>query len=265
MPQAFDLGQIQNQPRTLYRGRVNVGFQSLASFNEGVSAPTVTYPNMIWADIGSHQIKQRNSSNTAWTVIGTVGDTWKFTNVDTPPNEFTTGDLKPTYKIFPDPGWVMVRDGTIGDQFSQATERAHADCEALFRLIWNNIGNNAYIVSYGNPISKGSSAAADWAAHRSILLGPAMGRVIGIAGVGPGLSARWHGSWVGEETHLQTIDEMPMHGHATQEYAGVGGGAGNRISAQTTTPAGPMAGVMGGGRAFNIMQPTWFIMLMCKL
>lgn len=84
MPQASDLGQIPNQARTLYRGRVNVCMQALASFNEGPSAPSVTYPNMIWADTGSGTVKQRNLSNSAWVTIGTQGDHWTFTNIDLP-------------------------------------------------------------------------------------------------------------------------------------------------------------------------------------
>ncbi|MGZ8281899.1 MAG: hypothetical protein ACXWUN_02965, partial [Allosphingosinicella sp.] len=57
MTQASDLGQIANQARTLYRGRVNTGFQAVATFHDGSSAPSPTYPNMVWFDSGSGAVK----------------------------------------------------------------------------------------------------------------------------------------------------------------------------------------------------------------
>src|SRR6266498_4809801 len=108
MTQSGDLGQIANQARTLYRGRVNIGFQALSSFNEGPVAPAITYAHMMWVDNANNLIKQRDPSNTSWHTIGTVGSQWTWTNVPATPNELTTGDLKITLKTVRDSGWVMV-------------------------------------------------------------------------------------------------------------------------------------------------------------
>ncbi|MGZ8350099.1 MAG: hypothetical protein ACXWU2_08720, partial [Allosphingosinicella sp.] len=84
MTQASDLGQIANQARTLYRGRVNTGFQAVATFHDGSSAPSPTYPNMLWFDSGSGAVKLGNPTNTGWQTVGTIGPPMKWTNVDIP-------------------------------------------------------------------------------------------------------------------------------------------------------------------------------------
>lgn len=61
-------------------------------------------------------------------------------------------------------GWVRLNARTIGSATSGATERANADCEALFLHIWNNFADALCAVSGG----RGISAAADWAANKTI-------------------------------------------------------------------------------------------------
>ena len=72
MTQANDLGAILNQSRTSFRTRVNVGFQAVSSFHSGGTAPSPTYPNMIWFDTANGVVKLRDAANTSWTVIGTI-------------------------------------------------------------------------------------------------------------------------------------------------------------------------------------------------
>ncbi len=99
---------------------------------------------------------------------------------------FTTGDVKFTLKTTPDPGWVMLDDGTLGNASSGATTRAHADCEPLFTLLWNNVGD-AWAPVYddaGNKVARGGSAAIDFAANRRIRLVRALGRSLAAAGLG---------------------------------------------------------------------------------
>lgn len=72
MTQTSDLGAIPNQSRTDYRGAVNTNIQALATHHSGGSAPPVTYPYMIWFDTSGNAIKLRNSTNTAWSTVGTL-------------------------------------------------------------------------------------------------------------------------------------------------------------------------------------------------
>jgi hypothetical protein len=99
-----------------------------------------------------------------------------------------TGDIKWTLKTAADAGWVMMNDGSIGDASSNATARAFADCQALFTLLWTNISNSWAPTqdASGTPVSRGASAAADWTAHRRLLLPRTLGRALAIAGSGSG-------------------------------------------------------------------------------
>lgn len=92
----------------------------------------------------------------------------------------TTGDLKPTYKVVADPGWVLMDDGTIGNAGSGASNRANADTQALFTLLWNNVANQWAPVSGG----RGANAAADFAANKTIVLPQMLGRSLACFGTG---------------------------------------------------------------------------------
>jgi hypothetical protein len=54
---------------------------------------------------------------------------------------FSTGDVKLTIKTSADTGWVMMIDRSIGNASSGGTERANADTEDLFTLLWTNLVN----------------------------------------------------------------------------------------------------------------------------
>lgn len=180
---------------------------------------------------------------------------------------FSTGDGKITLKNVADPGWVLANDGTIGNAGSGATNRANADTQALYTLLWNNIANADAPVTGG----RGVSAAADFTALKPIALTRMLGRALAVAGSGAGLTARTLGASFGAETHALTVGEMPPHNHveqATDEpstaantggYVGSNGvGAGNVNKSSATDYA-------GGGAAHNNMQPTTFVNVMIKL
>jgi len=71
-------------------------------------------------------------------------------------------------------GYVLLSGRTIGNGSSGATERANADTSTLFALLWDNMTNTEAPVSSG----RGASAAADFAANKTITLPDARGRVI---------------------------------------------------------------------------------------
>lgn len=83
-----------------------------------------------------------------------------------------TGDMKTAYGTSILTGWVRANGRTIGSATSGATERANADCQALFVYLWGADANLA--VSGG----RGASAAADWAANKTLQLPDLRGRII---------------------------------------------------------------------------------------
>lgn len=206
-----------------------------------------------------------------------------------------TGDTLLTFRTTASPGWIVHDDGTIGSATSGATTRANADTEALYTLFWNNCADADAPVTGG----RGASASADFAANKPIALPKMLGRAVGVAGAGAGLTARNLGSAVGEETHALTAVENgphthsisdPGHGHGVndpththfaqdQQYIGGnfnGGGTpintgGANISAAATgisiqaNGTGISVQSSGSGTPHNNMQPTSFLKLHVKL
>lgn len=173
-----------------------------------------------------------------------------------------TGDLKWTWKTAADPGFIMVNDGTIGNGASGATTRANADTAALFTLIWTNFANAQAAVSGG----RGASAAADYAANKTIALPLALGRAIGISGSGSGLTARVLGATAGGETTTPTLATMFAHAHTLTNYrGGCGGGVGPSGRIDGTSPASASTDNSGSSTPFSVMQPTSFWNVMVKL
>lgn len=123
---------------------------------------------------------------------------------------FDTGDVKLTLATTAPAGWLMCDDGTIGKAGSAATSRADDDCEALFKLLWNNVADGFAPVSGG----RGGSAQLDWDSGKTIGLTKMLGRSLGVAGAGSSMTARELGQHLGAETHKLTAGEMPTHTHA---------------------------------------------------
>lgn len=194
-----------------------------------------------------------------------AGDGSQITNLSVS-NGWSTGDVKLTLKATPDSGWVMFDDGTIGSATSGASNRANADTQALFYLLWAGFSDSLAPVTGG----RGASKEADWTANKKIKLLTTLGRAIALAGSGSGLTARTLGDKVGEETHTLTSAEQ-----ASMSVSGsIPGGyvqdniSGNPTWASTggnTTPLTVTGTAAGGGGAHNNMQPTVFLNAMVKL
>jgi microcystin-dependent protein len=115
---------------------------------------------------------------------------------------------------------------------------------------------------------RGGSAAADFAAHKTIGVPKMLGRALASAGAGSGLTSRGLGDAAGQETVALSAANLPPHQHNVPNVPGAGGSSlgaaagGNvpNVSGTLVTDNGP-----GSSTAFTIMQPTSFINFMVKL
>lgn len=76
-----------------------------------------------------------------------------------------TGDVAIALTTLPKTGWIFIDNQTLGDTGSGAALLG-ATYEQLFYFYWNNFDNTAAPVSSG----RGASAAADWAAGKTITI-----------------------------------------------------------------------------------------------
>jgi microcystin-dependent protein len=105
-------------------------------------------------------------------------------------------------------GWLLLNGDTVGAAASGATHQDNV-YEDLFTLMWESMADARAPVSGG----RGASAAADWAANKSIALPDGRGRAVIGSGTGSGLTARTHGDTGGAETHQLAEAELPSHTH----------------------------------------------------
>jgi microcystin-dependent protein len=126
------------------------------------------------------------------------------------------GTIRFTICATADVGWRMFDDGTIGDSSSGATF-SNATSVNVFTLMYNNFADAQapLLSSAGTVITRASmtNAATAWAAHCRMSLPKTLGRAMGVAGSGAGLTARPLGAVAGEETHTPTQAEMFSHYH----------------------------------------------------
>lgn len=135
-----------------------------------------------------------------------------------PNSLFQTGDVIWLDQEGTRSGWVRDNGRTIGSASSGATERANADCESLFLWLWAEYSNTICPVTGG----RGLTAAADWAANKSIQMPDKRGYVPGgLDDMGNSAASRYSGvpvvsgsvttagSVIGEATHTLTQAELP--------------------------------------------------------
>lgn len=164
------------------------------------------------------------------------------------------GDVKATIRSTSPTGWLLLNGDSIGSAAS-AADQASDDYEDLFGYFWDSMADTEAAVSGG----RGASAAADWAANKTLTMPDARGRAIIGSGTGATLTARTHGDTGGAEDHTLTAAQMPSHAHAITKERKFGsnqggnpgwgndvGDAGNATFTTTTA---------GSGDAHNNMQP----------
>ena len=200
--------------------------------------------------------------------LGTIDPDLDFNNYDqinainsTP----RTGDIKTSLISSAPNGWVPMNDGSIGNVGSGATTRANADTFQLYKTIWDGVLDAWAPVSTG----RGATAVADFVAGKTLTLPRSLGRAMAGAGAGSGLTARALGEYVGEETHVLSIAEMPSHDHTGSivniAFTGASVTGPGAFAAVGVGPTGVSVAAQGGGSAHNNMEPTSFMNVFIKL
>jgi hypothetical protein len=153
-------------------------------------------------------------------------------------------------------GWVLSDGGTIGNATSGGTNRANADTEPLFTLLYNSMADAQAPVSGG----RGAGAAADFALNKNITIPDMRGRVpVGTGGIAPAI----HGDMGGAETVTLVEAEMPSHTHTSNlnvlsPRSGGGTTGGGFIVIQ-------ISGATGGDGPHANMQPWVSLSFVIKL
>lgn len=181
-------------------------------------------------------------------------------------NAQRTGYVTQGFDTTAPPGYVIMNDGSIGNAASAATTRANIDTFPLYNLLYNNV------LDAWAPVSGGRSGdpIADFTGGKRLTLTRQLGRVLGGAGAGSGLTARALGEFLGSETHILSIAEMPSHNHQASTTGGSLASIANGqyfLNVDLPFASATILNVppQGGGAAHTIMQPSAFMNFFIKL
>jgi len=201
-------------------------------------------------------------------------------------------------------GWGRPNGRTIGSATSGATERANADCQALFQYLW--AADSTLTVSGG----RGASANADWVANKTIALPDFRGRaMVALADMGNTANSYYSGvtfqsgdattlgslvgaarrtiaqanlpnvspTFSGSSGSLSVTSTVANIGRGSSADISTGGGdfnyngfaygtlsIGNITSTGSFTPSGTIS-ALGSGSAFDTVSPFVFITTYIKL
>lgn len=172
--------------------------------------------------------------------------------------------------------YFLDSDGTISDTAITEITQSIAPSGAYMWAATTNVGNG-WLLCNGAAVSRTTYAnlfaaigtrygAGDGSTTFNVPNGSS--RSLMAAGAGVGLSNRDINSiFVGEETHLQTIAEMPSHHHTIASFAsGATGGDGGDILNEPDPGVDHShdTGDTGGGTAFNVIHPCLIAYLFIK-
>lgn len=220
----------------------------LAVFNNN---PTLANPN-----VGT-QAPGTNNDLASSTAFVTAAVAAAITSFLATYGIFRTGDIKYTDNTTLESGWIW-RDGkTIGSAASGATNRANADTAALFTFYWDKYNDTLCPVSGG----RGVSAAADFAANKTLQIPDARGRVLAAPDDQGGTAAGRLGSGLtGGITGAATAGATGGEQNADYDYAGT---TGSNSTVQAVASGGTSAAFNGHTHDYsgttdpgNNVQPT---------
>lgn len=178
-----------------------------------------------------------------------------------------TGFIMSTILTISPPGWVFLNGKTIGNASSGATERANADTQDLFELLWNNVSDTYAPVSGG----RGANATSDFNANKTIQLLDPIGRTFVVNGTPSVLTPPpVLGEDRGNENVTLVKANLAPHVHS-HTFSGEGAldthgpGTSNNLATQVTknTLDGSADGL--ASLPFDIVQPSLFLNAIIKL
>lgn len=171
--------------------------------------------------------------------LGTSGQVLQSDGTDlvfaTPgaPTGIPTGVVLPYLSTTAPSGWVLAAGKTVGNASSGGTERANADTEALFSMLWDNFADSEAPVSSG----RGGSAAADFAADKNIVVSDLRGRTVfgkddlggtdaaRLTSAESGIDGDTLGKNGGVETHALASGELAAHSHGNGSLSAASNGS----------------------------------------
>jgi hypothetical protein len=210
-----------------------------------------------------------------------------------PTTILATGDMKVVYGTGVLSGFVRANGRTIGSSTSGASERANADCQALFQYLW---GADPNLVV---PSGRGASASADWVANKQITLPDWRGRVLaGLDDMGNSAAGRLAtsfstnaivlGAAAGTETDTLALTNLPsiplsvsgtvsvttpansVQAPSSPASTNLSGGSSSVVTLNATTITSTGSNTLtgtGGGSAtpVPVVQPTMLTTIYIKL
>ncbi len=164
------------------------------------------------------------------------GDAGSLTNL---PAGEPVGMIHPYFGTTAPMGYLALNGDTIGSAASAAVQKSDS-YEALFTQLWDNLADAQAQVSGG----RGASAAADWAANKTLKLVDARGRNLIGFGTGPGLTARTIGDTGGQEDQI-VVSHSHSHSHSFSATTSTGGSHSHTLSVNDSSSTGGGAGGTG--------------------
>lgn len=252
----FDAGTTT--PQTVYT-------DSSLSTSAGTSARTANASGQFGALFlnptpGSYRIRITAVDDTViWDVDGiSVPQDADFVPPDagetSPELLFKTGMLQHYYGTSTPAGWVRGNGRTIGSATSGATERANADAEDLFLLLWAQ--DSSLTVSGG----RGGTAAGDWSSNKTIALPDLRGRaLVGLDTMGNTAASilagiETLGETIGAESITLTTGQIPTHLHAAGTLLMPNHGHPTRVNSTASDGSDGFGGLMldsGGDSTYS--------------
>lgn len=204
---------------------IEEGFKALATSSSGPGEPVETNPFMPWADTDSGLMKQRNSSDTGWIIVGPL---------DTP-----------GFGLGMEVGDYVTSARTSKDRclLCDGREVSRATYSELFAEIGEQFGSGDGVTTFNLPGPQGKA-----------IVYPGDG--------GTALTNRTIGQTFGSETHRQSVAEMAQHTHTVpRRSTGTEPNPKRAVFADSdgqgyVASEDGLVNLSGQGKPFNIMQPS---------
>lgn len=183
---------------------------AINGYPSGARLLSTIVPGTVWVSTADNNTSNPDAGGSGW-----IQD----------PGRFQTGDIKASSSTMIQPGWAAANGLTIGNAASGATNRAGAETQLLFAFLWGTCPDSQCPVSGG----RGASAAADFAANKTIVLldlrgtgqtgvdtmqGNPSTRLAGVPIIS-GIGTNAPGTIMGENLHALTPGENGTHAHAS--------------------------------------------------